>query len=382
MCRIHVRLPKETILYTALRVELALLVRSFCMSPLSVKIASYIIDVREKVLQEINHQERKGTLHNKNLPGPSERIIDTLTGINDNHHHFMHDIDYPVHESKPVSSIIQVVLLKQRLSLDDPSYALLYFRALKIDSSIVNVFPKPLVSDNEWDTSHHEVYFIPTIVSDLESEKEYLTYPAERTIKDKSGKRHEVFDGIYPPPAKEYPESLKREQRQHSDVQDNKENIPVSARRTFGPLTRSQTKRLADDNINSTSKIEEIVEEEKVILTNPLGGRTQVHEVIQTNEPIRVWPGSGAPPSREFISMEVKRVYEKKYVSTAPPRDTRPIPFTNQQSHFNVDDNEDIVMDDSPAIKVKEKMKVNKGDANTIMKVSDEKSKALAPIIN
>ncbi|KAG1876938.1 hypothetical protein C8R48DRAFT_768505 [Suillus tomentosus] len=387
-------------------------------------------------------------------------------------------------KSKPKTSgqIEDIVEHLSKLSIDDPSYALLYFQALKIDATVKDVFDKPrsqnnfapsqaqraprpperqftltypnnirlgppryicygcggnnhrlsacpeinaliekgaltrdnmgritlpggvelrregeetfvmaqkrlmsqqtlsthyvkVVSEDDWESSEHEVYYIPAITSDVDSdEQEYLVYPAERTIKDRSGKRREVFDGVYPPTAKDHREVLKREHRQRKEERQSKENVPASARQT----TRDTRKIVEEVNINSTSRIEEIPDEEVVTVSKPAEGRTQVQEDIRLIEPARVKPGPGAPPSREFIPSQVKKLEDV----VRGREDIRPTPVSTQKPRYNANNDEDIVMDDLPAVRVKEKPKGSKGDNTTNAKPLNDKPKTLAPMTN
>ncbi|KAG1896715.1 uncharacterized protein F5891DRAFT_983316 [Suillus fuscotomentosus] len=163
-----------------------------------------------------------------------------------------------------------------------------------------------LVTDSELDLSDHKVYLIPAVMSGSEmsnSKIKYVAYPAERTLRDKSGKCRAVFDGIYPPSVKNLREIMKREHHQRVEEQKIKENKPLSAQRATGPNTLVIPQDLG------TSRTEELREEDSIPADKKISsGQTHSENQPKFEEPIRVRPGPGTPPQREFDPNDVKKL--------------------------------------------------------------------------
>ncbi|KAG1793820.1 hypothetical protein EV424DRAFT_1603770 [Suillus variegatus] len=232
-----------------------------------------------------------------------------------------------------------------------------------------------LVTDSELDLSDHEVYLIPAVMSGSEmsnSEIEYVAYPAERTLRDKSGKRRAVFDGIYPPSAKDLRETMKREHRQRVEERKIKENVPLSAQRATGPNTLVIPQDLG------TSRIEELKEEDSIPAGKSISsGQTHSENQPKFEEPTRVRPGPGAPPQREFDPNNVKKLSDivntrndlpkkatavRPYVPTSVKEtetrqrreEVRLTPVSTQRPRYDVR-NDDAIMEDAPAVRAKQR---------------------------
>lgn len=259
-----------------------------------------------------------------------------------------------------------------------------------------------VVSDSELNASDHEVYFIPAIGSNSDSdmsedEREYVAYPAERTLRDRSGKRREVFDGIYPPSAREYRETLKKEQRQRKDERQNKENIPVSARRAANeptPRVSLPRVRTVEGIITNkpVSRIEQLADEP----TEPNPEKRDAHQEKVSEEPARRHPGPGVPPARIFNPADVKKI-EIKMTEENPPRKTVEKPRNNvvpekeddrvrykavasQRPRYNAND-DDAIMEDTPAVRRERKETEGKQSQHQrFIGTSGEEPKALVPM--
>ncbi|KAG1774940.1 hypothetical protein EV702DRAFT_1047266 [Suillus placidus] len=220
-----------------------------------------------------------------------------------------------------------------------------------------------------------------------DNEQEYMAYPAERTLRDQSGKRREVFNGVYPPPAREYRETLKKEQCQRQNERTNKENIPFSARRTahipipqvLQPATIwvDENKRIVDTN-KSTSKIEELVEPEIVSEHQQEKKRETHHQERTLEEPERIRPGPGAPQVRIFNPENVKKVEVRTVEKDLPKVNNKiqhyaPAPLKDvetekecykvvaiQRPHYNKDDDDEI-MEDTPVVRGDKKKERDRG---------------------
>ncbi|KAG2120930.1 uncharacterized protein F5147DRAFT_647310 [Suillus discolor] len=265
-----------------------------------------------------------------------------------------------------------------------------------------------LVMDSEWDSSEHEVYLIPAVMSGSDisdDEIEYVAYPAERTLRDKSGKHRAVFDEVYPPSAKDFRETLKKEQCQRFEDQKNKENIPLSAQRATGPnvqvIPQDNIKVESGWEIKESSQIEELVED-----SAPEDNKQATHnkDIIRIDGPARVRPGPGAPIQREFNPTEVKKLetevrnnlpikenVERRYVPAASKhtevekrgcKEARSMPVKAQRPHYD-DRDDDQIMEDAPAVREREKKgDREKGMLQGIIRNMDAKPNVSVPTLN